>query len=344
MRLFTVILFTVLFFTTHSLPAKGIHLLLAGDTTAKGNKNLASGVKRNCKSIERSFSYIAKICKVSFHLTKITSESHTLTSEHLDKWVTEAHIAPDDVVIFYYCGHGDRDLTAEFIWPRMIFTDKKLDSTPIIEKFVEKRAALTIVLLDCCNVPCFDYLLDELQLRSKMIELFNINKYKNESIAISRNKLFFERSGIIIACAAKPAEYAWVDPDIYKHHKRKGGGGFFTNAFLNSLFKTLRSRSPHWRSICKETKKICYKESKETNETIEEPPQTPQYAMLIGSTKKEAREYIDYVHKHCIYRTGVNSAKDLPIDKRFDEKVRELICFKKHIDGAKGCSPRSANH
>ncbi len=97
MRIFGFLFLILQFFIPLTLSAKAMHLFLAADTAAE---NLKGSPVRDCATVEESFSYIAELCNVAFYSKKITSTDQTLTSAHLEAWIKEAHVAPDDILIF----------------------------------------------------------------------------------------------------------------------------------------------------------------------------------------------------------------------------------------------------
>ncbi len=329
MRIFTAVFFCVLFFTGNILTAKAMHLFLAGDTE---DELLRFSSRKDCENVETVFSYIAEQCRVPLYTRKITSTDKTLTTAHLEACVQEANVAPNDVIIFYFTGHGDRSAKhTQMIWPRMRFSDCKVDAEKTIEKLFSKRAALTIVLFDCCNTFVSK------SSDSRTIKSFQLKRSNDPRVAANFRKLFFKRCGVLIISAAAPGEAAGGDSDRHVTHLVfpskefiPSRGSYLTNGFFNSLIEEVGLPSPHWRSIFKKTKKICYNGSKKENKPYDEGPQTPQYVILIGSKKKEVREYLRYLQKHCIYRKGHHS-KDLAEESHFPEKVRQSVYFEQQF-------------
>lgn len=217
------------------------------------------------------------------------------------------------------------------IWPRMRFSDGKIDAAATIEKLFAKRAALTLVLFDCCN-----NLSSKDSQAVESIKTFELKRKNDPRIAANFRKLFLKRCGVLVASAAKPKEYSGGDGDrvIFERgtERWEKGGSYFTNAFFNTLFEEVELPSPHWRSIFRKTKRICHKGNKEENGSLEKisrhrSPQTPQYVILIGSKKKEVREYLRYLQKHCLYCRRHHHSKDLDVESRFPDKVRKAVCF-----------------
>ncbi len=329
---FFLILLSVLLCTPNHISAKAIHLFLASDAN---DKTIGNSAKRNCKNIEEVFSYVAEMCKVPFYVTKITSLEETLTSACLEQWLKKSHVARDDVVIFCYIGHGTRNKNTQLIWPCMAFDDALIDSSPIIEKVLKKRAALSLVLLDCCNRDPRYPLAPLPSAHEPTIESFQLERKNSPQIARNCRKLFFKRCGILIMSSASPQEYSWNWPDHKKNNEIISEGAFCMNSLLHNFIDELESPSPHWRSIFSRTKKLCYVESLNELKRWHKTPQTPQYTILIGSKKKEVRKYIHYMHSHCIYRRKGGNPKKLPRTKHFNKAMQKLVYFEMSIDKIK---------
>ncbi len=317
-----IVYLTIIFFNISALSAKTIHLFVVGDTH---DRKIGYSVKKDCENVIKSFSYIAELCDVRIHVTKLTASNHKLTYNHLSRHIKKAHISRHDVIVFYFGGHGKRDPHTRLIWPSMQFSKKDFfDSTLIIEKLFKKRAALTLILIDCCNKG-------SIMVRGiENISSLQPLPQKNAQIKKNCRELFFNSCGVVIASAAQPGEVAicWTT------------GGFFTNSSLNILFRRLQSPSPQWESIVEEIKKSCHEESVELHKKLVEtypkqffpPPQTPQYALLLGEKMKKVREYIHHIRHFCLYRKETQNPKDLPLgDPRFDESILNLIRFKMEI-------------
>ncbi len=285
-----IFLLAAFFFPATLLYAKAIHLFLAGDTR---NGRIGESVGIDLKNVEDTFTYIAKMAKVPLHIKKITSLDNSLTLGHLDAHLREAQVSPDDVIIFYYSGHGSRTRKTHLVFPYLEFSNANIVSETVIKKLFSKKGALSLVLFDCCNSYAY---------KSSAADntcLFRLDPIDDPQIAINCEKLFFQRRGALVACASQMGEYATGLPFLERDGKI-AAGGYFTNAFLNILFKKLRTSRPHWASILKNTKKICRKGSRELHKKYNwaGSPHTPLYACLLYPRNHKECNYMRRLLKH----------------------------------------------
>ena len=182
-----------------------------------------------------------------------------LTIREFEKWLTQQRVQPDDVLFFYFTGHGFRTDKSPSIWPNLYLPSKKesLASHSLINKILQKGAGLSIILTDCCNnvlsigepLPFFSSL--------------HIKKVRHHKNLLSYKKLFSKSKGVIIASGSRPGKKAYAD--TFK-------GGFFTEEFLKSLKSELSKSKPCWRHILKKAKSSC--QSLPT-------PQKPQFQVAV---------------------------------------------------------------
>lgn len=79
-----------------------------------------------------------------------------LTPQKCKDIVTNLNVAPDDVVIFYYIGHGTHGRTGGDVWPLMWMAqndpDKLIPLKWVHDQLKAKGAKLTATIGMCCNV------------------------------------------------------------------------------------------------------------------------------------------------------------------------------------------------
>lgn len=318
-----IFLFTCSFFIS-SLPAKALHLLVMADNT---NELKRSAIK-NVQNIEDSFSYLCAVSKIPLHIKKLTKAKGNLTQKHILTWIRKESVAQDDVIILYYTGHGTRTHMSRTIWPLAYFPetpDKNIRFSDIIEKLFEKRAALYLVLLDCCNSLGEPKGLPRSDAPCSMVT-FELNKSDNKQVVEGFQELFFKLHGLIIATGTSPLETGWNEDCAYHPLER---GGVFTKIFLNYFFQDLRSNNPQWSHIFKKTKHGAFQETKSGayRDIPCEPHtyQTPQYKIFLHKRRRSPRVYKEYFLKH----------------SRFDP--HSLSAYERNFFSRRGCGQATLN-
>lgn len=132
----------------------------------------------------------------------------------------------DDIVFFYYSGHGGRYANEESDYPEMILrvpygsatSDEVYPLYDVYKKVMSKSPRLTIVLGDLCNSVWKDAYKDYSSSKGASVKSTPVcDIYKN---------LFLNVKGGVIATSSKPGQTSGALLDI---------GGLFTASFLDCL-------------------------------------------------------------------------------------------------------------
>lgn len=167
------------------------------------------------------------------------------SSRQVLQTIRKLNVEPDDVVLFYFAGHGYRtEEDAGDPWPTLNFgvDEKALHFSNVIELLIEKGAKLTIALADSCNntIP-EEFALPEILIARVGFPESIRERYREEGL----QALMLRTEGIVLACAAKA--------DTYSRAGLKRGG-IFTNAFFESLYAECASAyEPSWGTILERT-------------------------------------------------------------------------------------------
>lgn len=225
--------------------SSALHAILVADTTdAKIGKSTA----RDLSSMREEAAAIARNAGLEFEVTVI--EGRKLSRDAVTTAVKAVEPGNDDVVLFYFAGHGFRTKTKNDRWP-FLFTknNQGLDQTWVYDRLREKGPRLLLVISDCCN----------------SVTTAAVDSQVQRSDGLRREnfiRLFREASGTLQAAAASPGEYAWSSDDA---------GGMFTMQFLKALHTGLASEKVTWTSVMKAATQPMQAEGRQ---------QTPLYAFL----------------------------------------------------------------
>ncbi|NQV28729.1 MAG: caspase family protein [Rhodopirellula sp.] len=225
--------------------SSALHAILVADTT---DAKIGHSTARDLSSMREEAAAIARNAGLEFEVTVI--EGRQLSRDAVTTAVKAVQPGNDDVVLFYFAGHGFRTKTKNDRWP-FLFTknNQGLDQTWVYDRLREKGPRLLLVISDCCN----------------SVTTAAVDSQVQRSDGLRREnfiRLFREASGTLQAAAASPGEYAWSSDD---------SGGMFTMQFLKALHTGLASEKVTWTSLMKAATQPMNAEGRQ---------QTPLYAFL----------------------------------------------------------------
>ena len=231
-----------------------IHLLLVANTTdAKIGANGAADIKK----MEETFYLIEEYLGIK--PTKILRiEGEKFNKKNVELFLKDSlKPKPNDIVVFYYTGHGFRKPGKDSIrpYPFLDFTTKEgadyfkesMNVEDIFLQIKKKGARLNLVLSDCCNA---DY--------ANVVRILGLDPNRRSSnlewSIDNIGKLFVSPQKVsILATAAGKNQLASTNPAL---------GGFYTNYFLTAM-KTRFERNAKnisWAAIFEEARtKTIYK-------------------------------------------------------------------------------------
>lgn len=213
-----------------------LHAVIAADTLT----NLKGPSKYDISRMRTEFQQIAKETKLQLNMLELQDRS--LSRKSILGWLKNTKIQSNDVVIFYFTGHGFRTEHSDSLWPMLFLAPSRelFDSTRIIKSLQKTPQRLCVILYDCCNNP---------SRKSMVLVPKNLLQVPKRYISVNSGyrKLFLESSGICIASGSVPGEVSWATPK----------GGIFTSAFLESLKKETEEEFPSWDSLFDRTERTC---------------------------------------------------------------------------------------
>jgi hypothetical protein len=224
-----------------------MHVILVTDLFAD---DLEEGVARDLKRMESVLTDIGKythlnICKKLFL-------GHKSDPEKLLLHIRELEAGHDDVIWFYFSGHGFRTNASNTDWPYLAFekADKGIEYGELGDELIKKGARLTVLVADCCNNVM------KISHAPKIKGFKSKRKTANAHSEEGYCRLFRKAHGVLMVAGAHPKEYSYADDDE---------GSSFTLAFIDSIRKYTSSPSNDlcWTLILNKTTRLLHKLTKD---------------------------------------------------------------------------------
>jgi len=249
--------FLFLLFTCYGLDAAQMHAYLVCDTEAS---NIGYSVGENLENLRREL-YLASNYTGLELVEHIYSEKEA-TSQFL-KDMKKLKVDRNDVVIFYWAGHGYRTESKDNPWPSFSFANewKGVDLNYVSQLLISKRPRLLLSWADTCNSYLPEYAAPPLAHKTH----FAAADIPAEVVKANYEALFLDSEGAYIASSSIPGQYSWY---------KIVGGGYFTNSLIASLqHEVHRMEGTDWSYVLERAR---------CDESFDYLPeiQTPQYQHL----------------------------------------------------------------
>lgn len=241
-----------------------MHAIVFADTEAE---NIGEGCQKNYNNIRKLLNEIAKNAELKLKPYYFASED--CTTENLKNVLNSLEMATEDVVVFYYTGHGEG--TKKSNWPNLKISQDgktdKLNLKTIDELIAEKKPKSQIVIGECCNKPSDSFVINqgigrgELKFRKRYKELFNTEAK-------------------VLICASAKGTPAYINDEE---------GGVFYKVFEDILFQELaKNDAASWKSLLFRVELAMSGLDVKVNGKIQTPSPTPYYeGYHIVNDKKE---------------------------------------------------------
>lgn len=243
------------------LQATSLHTFLVCDTNAQ---NIGYSVGQNLETLQKELYLAAK--NTGLELQEHIYSENSANSGFL-KDLEALEVSDDDVILFYWAGHGYRAESKESLWPSFSFANdpREVDLDYVARLLISKDPRLLLVFADTCNS-----IIPEKNAPPLAHERhFAKDLFPYEIQTLNYASLFLNSEGAYLASSSTPGQYSW-------YHAI--GGGFFTNALIQSLQEELqRPEGTDWMIILEKAR------IDPSYETLPE-VQTPQYQHLTFRT------------------------------------------------------------
>lgn len=268
---------------TPILPSQGtkLYLIVVANTD---DKSIGTTVVKDKAKVLANYQQVATTLKLGFEPKTFSGKD--FNKQNVEMAVNNLKPGPNDIVVFYYSGHGFNDNAGEYKYPYMDLRSDPLKEYPtvgvnalniesIYKQIVAKGARLNLVISDCCNA--------DIGLSSTSAA--TVSSTRPSTLGPNLNSYFSlfldtKPTSILMTAAAKGELSGGNDND----------GGIFTNNLINSFDKVtgmFNEHVPSWDDILKLAQKQTI--SRANISTCEQPDgtyqkckQTPVYIIKAG--------------------------------------------------------------
>ncbi|WP_291720512.1 caspase family protein [Bernardetia sp.] len=208
--------------------------------------DIGASCETDSRNMSKEFEDIAAALKVDFRKYEIKGSS--FTKENATRVLNGLNPGSNDIVVFYYSGHGFRWSDQTDAYPQMdiraspytkISAETTMSVSSVYNLLDKKGARLNIVITDCCNSD------------------IGVNKMTETSFLAGRSyqtphieklqKLFLATKGNLIVTSSSAGQVSWSN---------SVNGGFFTLSFLQAFHEEisyLKTQEPSWENILRKS-------------------------------------------------------------------------------------------
>lgn len=283
-----IIIFAALALLSSSiLSAQTLHLINFCNTLLSED----FGIERDYDRIVNEASMVASL--IGYNIDYYIGDGENCSNERLTEVLNTLNCGKDDIIIFYYSGHGGRSPKDQSEFPQMclkyspINQDKFVAVHTVVERLREKNARFTLVLTDCCNSTA-----SGISVKSLLDDMTNAVELTDAEVGRYK-KLFVESKGIVVATSSKKGQTSSGSPK----------GGLFSRALLEvALPQAINGNIPAtWADVLQQTSSVIssrqepYWEISLQPATVATPTVEPQQAITAvdNSFAKELSDLLD---------------------------------------------------
>jgi hypothetical protein len=220
-----------------------MHLIIAANTAIS---DIGPSCEQDKKRMVDEMNSVADALGIP--MKQYIIDGKNLTKENVSSTLNGLRPGSNDIVIFFYSGHGFRWSNQTDPYSNMDFrynpyteisTGTCMTVSDVQNIITSKGARLNISLADCCN--------SDIGVNARSSEKFLTSRsnpnYDEKKLA----KLFLNAKGNIISCAASPGEVSWCN---------ESDGGFFMFSFFQAFHEEVGylSDEASWDDIMNNTK------------------------------------------------------------------------------------------
>jgi Caspase domain len=221
--------------------AQRIRAVLVGDTL---DGSIGLGVKANLDHIREFLQVVQTRGEINVSIEQVRDDGFSCKT--ILATVSKLKVSPDDVVLFYYAGHGFRTGATPTKFPDFdcsrSASDPPAGMSSVVSRFLKsQKPRLLIAIADACNKEAAPTFIS----RAVPLELTGWD------LKFALQRLFLQYKGALLMSGSIPGEYS------YYSVVEESLGGYFSNQFMKALYQKINQDGGHvsWEEVAVEAGK-----------------------------------------------------------------------------------------
>lgn len=306
------IIITLMFISIVSIKAQTIHWITFIDTKDES----VGEVDKNTRKI--LYSHWINVVNAALAEKGYNSDIQDYygdrnSPENMKDVVKKLKSRPDDIIVFYYVGHGGRSINDKSDYPQMCVgqhdQNKFIPLEWVNQELKKKNSRFTLTIGMCCNSYSEG-------IKPKMQPTFSLNygaTYLSDNEISGIQNLFLKNKGNILVSSSKKGQTSGACSS------ELGDTDFFTYILLKLFQYDIKQKSnPDWTGLLKEV-------ALGVNE-VTQGEQTPQYIVNINASsqpqQKEQQRPNTHQDEEITIEEVLIQCLDYIVDKSIAEKKR----------------------
>lgn len=249
------------------LKCQKLHAIVVSDTE---DSQIDAACFKDKEVVGAELTTISQVLGVSLKLTEIFGEEFKV--QRIINSINNIRCSKNDVIFFYYSGHGARSRSGNSKWPQMSINLNDIDNrssyylplSKVIKLIKQKSPGLMIVIADCCN-NVSDVVLPDVISKGQTTVKDNV-----KLVEVYKN-LFLLPKGEVVVSSSMAGEYSIA----YKDQ-----ASLFTSKYFRSIADALNGNIlANWNSVLDNARSLTKKQADSHGQS-----QTPQFEINIRNT------------------------------------------------------------
>jgi hypothetical protein len=227
--------------------AQQLHAVLVGDTT---DVRIGAGVEVNLDHLRSFFQDLRTAAGINVTIDEVKGDAKQpggFNCTSILAVVSKLKASPNDVILFYYAGHGFRARphdgpaaaeTSQFpeFACRFNQNDPPIGMEGVVRRFQQRqRPRLLIAIADACNR----------RYAPTVVPKAVLPPLGGPDLKLALRRLFFQYKGTLLMSGSIPGEDSWYDDNL---------GGYFSNQLMTALYRKINQLGSRvsWEEITAE--------------------------------------------------------------------------------------------